>query len=351
MKLKKALIFGITGQDGSYLSEFLLKKNYIVHGVIRRSSAPNTQRIDHLINSKNEKKLNRFNLHYGDLSDTLSIFKILESIKPDEVYNLAAQSHVKVSFEIPEYTYDVVGTGTLRILECIRQLRLKKCKFLQASSSEMYGNSLEIPQNEMTKFSPQSPYASAKVLAYWTTRNYRDNHKIFASNSIMFNHESPRRGVNFVTKKIVRGLCSYKLGKQKNLILGNLDAKRDWGYAKEYCEMFWKILQHDKPDDFVVATNKSYSVRDFIEITCNELKINLKWIGKGLNEKGINKNNKKVIINLSPKYFRKGEVNFLQGDYSKSLKILKWKPKIDLKKLVKIMILEEMKYLKESKFY
>ena len=352
MSIKKAMIFGITGQDGSYLAGFLLKKNYIVHGVFRRSSAPNTQRIDHLIDSKiNKEKSNKFFLHYGDLTDSLGISRIINEIRPDEIYNLAAQSHVKVSFDIPEYTYDVVGTGTLRILETMRQLKLKKSKYLQASSSEMFGNSDELPQNEETKFNPQSPYASAKVLAYWTTKNYRDNYKIFASNSIMFNHESPRRGINFVTKKIIRGLCNIKYGNQKYLELGNLDAMRDWGYAKEYSEVFWKILQHNKPDDFVIATNKSYSVRKFVELTCKELNINILWNGKGAKEVGINKNTKKTVIKLNKKYFRRGEVDHLRGDFTKSQKILKWKPKIDLKKLVKIMVKEEIKNIKSNKFY
>lgn len=352
MKIKKALIFGITGQDGSYLAEFLLKKNYFVHGVIRRSSAPNTQRIDHLIDSKlTNSKSAKFNLHYGDLTDTLSIFNILKNVKPNEIYNLAAQSHVKVSFEIPEYTYDVVGTGTLRILEAIRQLNMIQTRFLQASSSEMFGNSNEKFQDETTTFKPQSPYATAKLLAYWTTKNYRDNHKIFASNSIMFNHESPRRGLNFVTKKIIRALCKYKIKKQDILVLGNLDAKRDWGYAQEYCEMFWKILQHKKADDFVVSTNKTYSVRDFIDLTCQELGINFKWIGKGINEKAINTNDNKAFIKLSPKYFRKGEVNYLLGNSEKALKLLKWKSKVDLPDLVKIMVKEEMNLIKNNKFY
>lgn len=352
MKSKKAIIFGITGQDGSYLAEFLLKKNYIVHGVFRRSSAPNTQRIDHLIDSKiNKEKSKRFFLHYGDLTDSLGITRIINEIKPDEIYNLAAQSHVKVSFDIPEYTYDVVGTGALRILETMRQLKLNKSKYLQASSSEMFGNSNELPQNENTKFNPQSPYATAKVLAYWTTKNYRDNHKIFASNSIMFNHESPRRGINFVTKKIIRGLCKIKYGRQDLLELGNLDAMRDWGYAKEYCEVFWKILQHNKPDDFVIATNRSHSVRKFVELSCKELNINLEWSGKGVNEIGINKKNKKIVIKLNKKYFRRGEVDHLKGDFSKSQKLLKWKPKTNLEKLVKIMVKEEIKNIKSNKFY
>lgn len=352
MKYKKALIFGITGQDGSYLAEFLLKKKYHVHGVIRRSSAPNTQRIDELIEKSNHKnKFNKFHLHYGDLTDSFSILNIINLIKPSEIYNLAAQSHVKVSFEIPEYTYDVVGTGTLRILEAIKQLKLKNCRFLQASSSEMYGNSIEIPQTENTRFNPQSPYASAKVLAYWTTKNYRDNYKIFASNSIMFNHESPRRGVNFVTKKIIRGLCKIKLKKLDNIFLGNLDSKRDWGYAKEYCEMFWKILQYSKPDDFLVATNKSHSVREFIELSCKELKMPIKWSGKGINEIGIDSKSNKILIKISKKYYRKGEVNYLLGDPSKSKKLLNWYPKTSLKMLIKIMIKEELKLIRENKFY
>jgi GDPmannose 4,6-dehydratase len=245
----------------------------------------------------------------------------------------------------------VVGTGALRILETMRQLKLNKSKYLQASSSEMFGNSNELPQNENTKFNPQSPYATAKVLAYWTTKNYRDNHKIFASNSIMFNHESPRRGINFVTKKIIRGLCKIKYGRQDLLELGNLDAMRDWGYAKEYCEVFWKILQHNKPDDFVIATNRSHSVRKFVELSCKELNINLEWSGKGVNEIGINKKNKKIVIKLNKKYFRRGEVDHLKGDFSKSQKLLKWKPKTNLEQLVKIMVKEEIKNIKSNKFY
>ena len=349
MSKKKALIFGITGQDGSYLSELLLSKKYLVFGVIRRSSAPNTQRIDHLIiHSLDDIKSNKVNLFYGDLTDSLSVIKILKEIQPDEVYNLAAQSHVKVSSDIPEYTYNVVGLGVLRILESIRFLNLKS-KFIQASSSEMYGNSSEISQNEKTNFNPQSSYASAKVLGYWTTVNYRDNYKIFASNIIMFNHESPRRGVNFVTKKIIRGLCEIKLKKRKLLYLGNLEAERDWGYAKEYCYMLWKIVQLKNPGDFVISSDKSYTVRSFIEIAAKKIGFNLVWKNKGIKEVGLSNN--KVIIKVSPVYYRKGEVKSLLGDSSKAKKELGWKPKTNLTQLIAIMVKEELKLIKENRFY
>jgi len=351
MKKKIALIFGITGQDGSYLAELLLAKKYTVFGVIRRSSAPNTQRIDHLIpQSYDDHKSNKVKLLYGDLTDSLSILKILTQTKHDEIYKLAAQSHVKVSSDIPEYTYNVVGLGVLRILESIKMLNLNS-KFLQASSSEMYGNSPDISQNEKTNFSPQSVYASAKVLGYWTTVNYRDNYKIFASNSIMFNHESPRRGINFVTKKIIRGMCEIKLNKRNFLYLGNLEAKRDWGYAKEYCLMLWKMLQLKKPGDYVISTDKSYSVRDFIEIASSQLGFKLSWKNKGLKEIGVNGNNNKTIIKISPFYYRKGEVNYLLGDSSKARKELGWKPKTDLSELISIMIKEELNFIKDNRFY
>ncbi|MDB9776919.1 GDP-mannose 4,6-dehydratase [Alphaproteobacteria bacterium] len=349
---KKALIFGITGQDGSYLAEFLLKKKYLVFGVIRRSSAPNSQRIDHLIiNSFDENKSNKVNLFYGDLADSMSVTNIINKIKPDEIYNFGAQSHVKVSFEIPEYTSNVVGLGALRILESIRHLGLNKCKYLQASSSEMFGNSAVSPQNEKTIFSPQSPYATAKLMAYWTTVNYRDNYNLFAANSIMFNHESPRRGVNFVTKKIIRGLCEIKLKKRDVLFLGNLEALRDWGYAKEYAEMTWKILQYKKPEDFVIATGRNYSVREFIEKVANKLNFDLSWKGKILNEKGIDRKSKKTIIKIHKNYYRVGEVDNLLGDSTKAESLLGWKPKYNIDNIIDIMIKEEVRLIKENKFY
>ena len=341
MTKKRALIIGITGQDGSYLAEFLIKKNYIVHGMVRRSSMPNTQRIDHILStSRDEESSNKKIIReYGDLSSSENIQNIIRRIKPDEIYNLGAQSHVKVSFEIPEYTYDIVAVGPLRVLEAIKNIK-PNIKYLQASSSEMFGNSENNIQNENTQFNPESPYASAKTLGYWTTRNYRDNFKIFASNVIMFNHESPRRGLNFVTKKIVRGLIEVKNKKRKYLYLGNLNAKRDWGYAKEYCEVMWKMLQLKKADDFVIATNTHYSVRDFVEAA-----------GKEPKEVGIDKKTNKTVIKIDPYYFRPNDVQSLLGDASKLYKAIKWKPKTSFKKLVKIMVDKEIELIKNNKIY
>ena len=338
MKKKTALIFGITGQDGSYLAEFLLKKNYIVHGVKRRSSSPNTDRIDHIFDSIDYKNERLF-LHYGDLSDNGSIYRIIYETNPDEIYNLAAQSHVKVSFFVPEYTADITGLGCLRILEIIRQYK-KKIKFYQASSSEMFGNS-KPPQNEKTKFIPQSIYAISKVFAFNCTTNYRDAYKIHACNGILFNHESPRRGPNFVTKKIVQGLIRIKRKEQKILTLGNLYTKRDWGHAKDYVETMWKILQQKKPDDYVIGTNKSISVKRFVELTAKKIGIKIKWQGKGLNEIGINIKDNKTIIKIDKKYFRPTEVNYLVADFKKAKKILGWKPKYDINKLIEDMIKNE----------
>lgn len=349
--MKKALIIGVTGQDGSYLSEFLLNKGYKVYGLIRRSSSPNTHRIDHIFpNSVKDKNKNKLVRLYGDITDSTQIMMVIKKYKPDEVYNLAAQSHVRVSFEIPEYTYDVVGIGPLRVLEAIKNIN-PKIKYLQASSSEMFGNSKKVPQNEETPFNPESPYASAKVLGYYTTVNYRKNFGIFACNSIMFNHESPRRGLNFVTKKIVRGLCEIKLNKRDILYLGNLDAKRDWGYAKDYVECFWKMMQHNKPEDFVIATGASYKVREFCEFVCEELDIKLKWSGKGLKEKGIDSDTKKQIILIDEYFFRPNDISELKGDFSKAKKLLKWSPKTSLRKLVSIMVKEEINLVKSNKFY
>ena len=349
--MKKALILGVTGQDGSYLAEFLLNKGYKVFGLVRRSSSPNTHRIDNLItNSINDKSKNKLIRIYGDVTDSTQISVILKKYKPDEVYNLAAQSHVRVSFEIPEYTYDVVGLGPLRVLDAIKNVN-PKIKYLQASSSEMFGNSKKIPQDENTQFSPESPYASAKVLGYFTTINYRKNFGIFACNSIMFNHESPRRGLNFVTKKIVRGLCEIKLNHRKVLYLGNLSAKRDWGYAKDYVECFWKIMQHNKPDDFVIATGKSFSVKTFCELVCNELGIIIKWKGKGINEKGIDVTSNSEIILIDPYFFRPNDIMELRGNFNKAKKNLNWKPKTNLKQLISIMVKEELRLIQDSKFY
>ena len=337
-KRKIALIFGITGQDGSYLAEFLMKKNYIIHGIKRRSSSENTKRIDHLFDSINFKNSNIF-IHYGDVTDSSSTFNLINKIKPDEIYNLSAQSHVKVSFEIPEYTANSTALGCLRILEAIKSLKLNKTKFYQASSSEMFGKQKKnLNQNEKTKFHPMSIYGVSKVFAYHTTVFYREAYGIFATNGILFNHESPRRGPTFVTKKIVQGLVRIKLQKQNILSLGNLYAKRDWGHAKDYVESMWKILQYKKPDDWVISTNTVLSVKDFINLCSKKLKINLLWKYKGLKEVGIDKDTNKVIIKIDKKYFRPGEVDFLKGDYSKAKKLLKWKPKYNIDNLIEDMI-------------
>ena len=342
--MKKALIFGVTGQDGSYLSELLLKKNYIVHGVKRRSSSINTNRIDHLYQDRHQKKRN-FILHYGDITDSTSVSKIIHDTRPDEIYNLAAQSHVAVSFEVPEYTANADALGVLRILEAIKFHKLeKKTKFYQAGTSEMFGKVQTVPQNEKTPFYPMSPYGVAKVYAHWITKNYREAYNIFASNGILFNHESPRRGETFVTKKIILALCKIKLGKQKKLFLGNLYAKRDWGHAKDYCYAMWEILQQKKADDFVIATGKQYSVKEFANLTMKELGIKYSWKGSGINEKCLDQFGK-VIIQCDPAYYRPLEVDTLLGDSSKARKILKWKPKINIKMLVKEMVNSEISNL------
>ena len=341
MKRKKALITGITGQDGSYLAELLLKKGYEVHGIIRRSSSFNTGRIDHLYNDPHTNGIRLF-LHYGDLSDSSNISRLLQEIKPDEIYNLGAQSHVRVSFDTPEYTADVDGLGTLRILDAIRDSKIKT-KFYQASSSELYGKVQEIPQKETTPFYPRSPYACAKLYAFWITKNYRESYSMFACNGILFNHESPRRGETFVTKKITKGLAQIVSGKMDCLYLGNLDAKRDWGYAKDYVEGMWMMLQQKQPDDFVLATGETHSVREFIEECAKLLKIDLQWKGKGLKEVGIDKKTKKIIIKIDPRYFRPAEVDLLLGDPLKAKKKFGWKPKTTFKQLVKIMLEEDMK--------
>lgn len=333
--MKKALITGITGQDGSYLAEFLLEKGYEVHGIIRRASTFNTSRIDHLYKDPHLSGT-RLHLHYGDLSDGSNISRLLAEIKPDEIYHLGAQSHVRVSFDIPEYTGDVTGIGTLRILDAIRDTGIKT-KFYQASSSEMFGKALEIPLKETTPFYPRSPYGCAKVYAYWIAKNYRESYGIFASNGILFNHESPRRGETFVTRKITLGLTRIKLGKEKMLYLGNLDAKRDWGYAKDYVYGMWLMLQHTEPDDFILATNETHSVREFIEEACKHLGFEIAWRGTGIDEKGIDKKTGKTIIEIDPKYFRPAEVDILLGDYSKAEKALGWRPETKFKELVKLM--------------
>ena len=339
---KKALIFGVTGQDGSYLSELLIKKKYEVHGVKRRSSSINTKRIDHIYQDPHLKKRN-FILHYGDVTDSTSVSEIVNKIKPHEIYNLAAQSHVAVSFEVPEYSANADALGTLRILEAIKFHNLKKkTKFYQAGTSEMFGRVQTVPQNEKTPFYPQSPYGVAKVYAHWITKNYREAYNIFASNGILFNHESPRRGETFVTKKIVSALCKIKFGKQKKLFLGNLNSKRDWGHAKDYCYSMWLILQYKKPDDFIIATGKQYSIKQFINFTANQLNMKIKWKGKGLSEKGYNHKNE-VIIECDKNYLRPLDVNTLLGNSSKARKLLKWKPKININSLIKEMIDEELR--------
>ncbi len=348
MKKKIALVFGITGQDGSYLSEFLIKKKYIVHGVKRRSSSMNTKRVDHIYQDPLESRRNFF-LHYGDITDSSSVSQIISDTRPDEIYNLAAQSHVAVSFEVPEYTANADALGALRILEAIKFHKLeKKTKFYQAGTSEMYGNVQSIPQNEKTDFYPLSPYGVAKLYAHWITKNYREAYNIHGSNGILFNHESPRRGETFVTKKIVNAFCKIKLGKQKKLYLGNLDAKRDWGHAKDYVVAMWKIVQQRKPDDYVIATGKQYSVRQFVNLVSKKLGFRIIWRGTGKNEKGFDQISKKIIVECNEKYFRPLDVNTLLGDAKKARKILKWKPKINITQLVDSMVSEEMISLKKN---
>ena len=343
---KKALIFGITGQDGSYLAELLLRKKYQVHGVKRRSSSINTSRIDHLYQDPHQKKRNLI-LHYGDVTDSTSVSQIIKKIKPNEIYNLAAQSHVAVSFEVPEYTANADALGALRILEAIKFHNFEKyTKFYQAGTSEMFGKVQTTPQNEKTPFYPLSPYGVAKVYAHWITKNYREAYNIFASNGILFNHESSRRGETFVTKKIVSAMCKIKYGKQRKLFLGNLYAKRDWGHAKDYCLAMWKILQHKKPDDFIIATGKQYSIKHFVNLVAKKLKMKLTWKGKGLKEKAYDEYNK-PIVECDKNYFRPLDVNTLLGNSSKAQKELKWKPKIDINMLIDEMIENELKHIFE----
>jgi len=341
---KVALIFGITGQDGSYLAELLIKKGYLVHGVKRRSSSLNTSRVDHIYQDPYEKKKNFF-LHYGDVTDAISVSTLIKKIRPNEIYNLAAQSHVAVSFEVPEYTANADAIGALRILEAIKFHGFEKItKFYQAGTSEMFGKVQQVPQNEKTPFYPRSPYGVAKVYAHWITINYREAYNIFACNGILFNHESPRRGETFVTRKIVIALCRIKSGKQKKLFLGNLEAKRDWGHAQDYVEAMWKMLQKKSPSDFVIATGKQYSVRQFIDLTLKELGITFLWKGKGIKSKCYDlKGN--CFIECDKEYYRPLEVDTLLGDARKAKKELNWKPKIDIKMLVKEMVRFELKKL------
>ncbi|MDH5560454.1 MAG: GDP-mannose 4,6-dehydratase [Deltaproteobacteria bacterium] len=336
--MKKALITGVTGQDGAYLAELLLEKGYEVHGIKRRSSLFNTDRIDHLYQDPHEKELH-FILHYGDLTDSSNLIRIIQETQPDEIYNLAAQSHVQVSFETPEYTANSDALGTLRILEAIRILNLeKKTRFYQASTSELFGKVQETPQKETTPFYPRSPYAAAKLYAYWMTVNYREAYGMFACNGILFNHESPRRGETFVTRKITRALARIKLGLLECLYLGNIDAKRDWGHAKDYVEMMWLMLQQETPDDFVVATGQQYSVRQFIEIAAKVLEIEIKWQGEGINEEGFDVKTGKRIIAIDQRYFRPTEVETLLGDSTKAFEKLGWKPKISFDEMVREMV-------------
>ena len=342
--MRKALITGITGQDGSYLAELLLDKSYEVHGIIRRSSSFNTGRIDHIIN--NDKYNDRFFFHHGDVTDASNLNRLLEKIQPDEIYNLAAQSHVKVSFEIPDYTAQVDALGTLRFLDAIRETHINT-KFYQASTSELYGKVQETPQSENTPFYPRSPYGVAKLYAYWIIVNYREAYDLFACNGILFNHESPRRGETFVTRKITRAASRIKEGIQDILYLGNLDAKRDWGYAPEYCEGMWRMLQQNKPDDFVLATGKNHTIREFCELAFSELGINIEWQGKGINEVGINAQSGYQVIGIDEKYYRPTEVDQLLGDPTKAKKELGWEAKTPFEDLVRIMVKSDWEKVKK----
>ncbi len=338
---KVALITGITGQDGSYLTELLLGKGYEVHGIIRRHSTPCTDRIDHLLENKQYK--DRLFLHYGDLTDTSCLSNIINTYKPDEVYNLAAQSHVGISFEVPEYTADVTGVGTLRILEAIHQSGLD-CKYYQASTSELFGGLPETaPQSEATPFYPKSPYGAAKLYSYWITVNYRESYNMFACNGILFNHESPRRGDNFVTRKITIAVANIMAGKQEKLSLGNMDAKRDWGFAGDYVEGMWRILQQDKPGDYVLATNETHTVREFVELAFAEVGVTIEWKGTGVEEKGYDKATGKLLVDVNPEFFRPAEVEFLWGDASRAERELGWKRAVSFPQLVQMMVDEDMK--------
>lgn len=350
---KVALITGITGQDGSYLAEFLLEKDYEVHGVIRRSSSFNTGRIEHLYIDELIKDMHikrKIELHYGDMTDSTNLIRLIKQIKPDEIYNLAAQSHVKVSFDMPEYTADSDAIGTLRLLEAVRLLGMeKKTKIYQASTSELFGKVQEVPQRETTPFYPRSPYGVAKMYGYWITKNYRESYDMFCVNGILFNHESERRGETFVTRKITLAAARISQGKQEKLYLGNMDAKRDWGYAKDYVECMWMILQHDKPEDFVIATGEMHTVREFTTLAFGEVGIELKWEGTGVDEKGIDVKTGKTLIEVDPRYFRPAEVEQLLGDPTKARTVLGWNPrKTSFEQLVKIMVKHDMKMVEKE---
>ena len=351
---KVALITGVTGQDGSFLAEFLIEKGYEVHGIIRRSSSFNTGRIEHIYFEewvRDMKHRRALNLHYGDMTDSSSLIRIIQQIQPDEIYNLAAQSHVKVSFDVPEYTAETDATGTLRLLEAVRILGLeKKTKIYQASTSELYGLVQEIPQRETTPFYPRSPYGVAKLYGFWITKNYRESYGMFAVNGILFNHESERRGETFVTRKITLAAARIAAGEQDKLYLGNLDALRDWGYARDYVECMWLMLQHDTPEDFVIATGEQHSVREFTERAFREVGINLRWEGEGINERGIDTATGRVLVEVDPKYFRPAEVETLLGDPAKAKKLLGWNPsKTSFEELVRIMVRHDVAYIQSHK--
>jgi GDPmannose 4,6-dehydratase len=350
MKKKVALITGVTGQDGAYLAELLLEKGYEVHGIKRRSSLFNTDRIDHLYKDKHEDNVDFF-LHYGDLTDSTNLIRLVQEIKPDEIYNLAAMSHVKVSFDTPEYTANADGIGTLRLLEAIRILKMEKTvKFYQASTSELYGKVVETPQSETTPFYPRSPYAVAKLFAFWTVKNYREAYGMYACNGILFNHESPLRGETFVTRKITRAVAKIKLGLQKKMFLGNLDAKRDWGHARDYVYGMWQMLQQEVADDYVLASGETHAVREFVEKAFEEVEIKLRWEGEGVNEKGINTANNEVIVEVDEQYFRPTEVELLLGDPTKAQKELGWKHKITFTELVKEMVAADLKLFEKDRY-
>ena len=350
MSKKVALITGITGQDGAYLAELLLSKGYIVHGIKRRTSLFNTDRIDHLYKDKHEENVNFF-LHYGDLTDSTNLIRIVQETKPDEIYNLAAMSHVKVSFDTPEYTANADAIGALRLLEAVRILQMEKSvKFYQASTSELYGKVVETPQSETTPFYPRSPYAVAKLYAFWIVKNYREAYGIYACNGILFNHESPLRGETFVTRKITRAVAKIKLGLQKKMYLGNLDAKRDWGHAKDYVYGMWLMLQQDRADDYVLASGETHPVREFVEKAFEEVDIKVRWEGEGVNEKGINAETNEVLVEVDERYFRPTEVELLLGDPTKAKKELGWEHKINFDHLVKEMVAADVKLFEKDKY-
>jgi len=345
--MKRALITGITGQDGAYLAEFLIDKGYQIHGIKRRSSSFNTGRVDHLFKDAHQEKERNFILHHGDVTDATNIIRIIQDVQPDEIYNLAAQSHVAVSFETPEYTANADALGTLRILEAIRILRLsEKARFYQASTSELYGNTKIAPQNEHTPFAPCSPYAAAKLYAYWITVNYRQAYGMFACNGILFNHESPIRGETFVTRKITRAVARIHYGLQETLYLGNLDAQRDWGYAKDYVEAMWLMLQHQCPEDFVIATGHTHSVREFVQKAFNEIDIHLTWHGTGVHEQGVDAHSGKTLVRIDPRYFRPTDVELLLGDITKAKTVLGWQPTMDFDGLVTLMVQSDLSLIK-----